>query len=106
MGAGQVNDYQEAMMGMPPIKAPWCPFCGRPWTERHHIVPRSAGGLKGPTVTVCGWGSSAGCHGLFETHRLHLRPAGEWWEWLRTDEPTKYEKALEMDGWKAVPGPF
>ncbi len=101
-----MNEYQRAMMAMPSIELPWCPFCGRPWSERHHIVPRSAGGLKGPTVTVCGWGSSAGCHGLLERHCLHLRPSGDWWEWLRTDRPVNDVTALELDGWQPVPKPM
>ena len=36
-------------------------------------------------------------------HTLHLRYEGGRWEYLETDEPTKYEKALAMDGWRPLP---
>ena len=98
-----MNSYLEAMMALPSIESAVCPFCGRPASNRHHIVPRSQGGKDGPTVTVCGFGNAAGCHGLLHAHRLHLRPSGDgWWEWLLTAEPVKYDKALAMPGWMRV----
>ncbi|MCI8469332.1 MAG: HNH endonuclease [Eggerthellaceae bacterium] len=96
-----MNEYQRELMGRPAIEAPWCPFCGRPWSSRHHIVPRSQGGAKGPTVTVCGMGNESGCHGLLHHHRLHLRWKGGW-EWLMTDRAVKYEAALAMEGWQRL----
>lgn len=56
-----MNRYQEAMMALPSIESAVCPFCGRPASNRHHIVPRGQGGKDGPTVTVCGFGNAAGC---------------------------------------------
>ena len=101
-----MNRYQEAMMALPSIEAQWCAFCGRPASERHHIVPRSQGGGDGPTVAVCGFGNAGGCHGLLHAHVLHLRPDGRgWWEWLRTDEPCKHEAALALPGWEPVVRP-
>ncbi len=97
-----MNEFQRALMGMPSIESAVCPFCGMPATNRHHVVPRSQGGKDGPTVTVCGFGNAGGCHGDLHAHRLHLRARDGRWEWLRTDEPTKYERALEMDGWRPV----
>ena len=92
-----MNRYQEAMMALPSIESAVCPFCGRLASNRHHIVPRSQGGKDGPTVTVCGFGNAAGCHGLLHSHVLHLRPDGRgWWEWLRTDAPCKHEAALAL----------
>lgn len=90
-----------ALMDKPSITGPICPFCGRKATQAHHIVPRSLGGTNGPTIKVCGFGNAAGCHGLLEQHKLHLRWNDEiqWWEYLRTPESTKYQKALEMEGW-------
>ncbi len=88
-------------MGRPSIDGGFCPFCGRPATNRHHIVPRSQGGADGPTVAVCGMGGLSGCHGLLHSHMLHLRWR-DGWEALRTDEPTKYERALAMDGWRRL----
>lgn len=98
-----MNEQQRAMMALPSIEYACCPFCGRMATNRHHIVPRSAGGKDGPTVTVCGMGNASGCHALLHAHRLHLRPSGDgWWEWLLTAEPVKYDKALAMPGWMRV----
>lgn len=98
-----MNGLQGPMMAAPSIEAPWCPFCGRPWTERHHIVPRSQGGADGPTVTVCGHGNADGCHGELHAHRLHLKWDGGRWLWLRTDSAVKYEAALAMGGWAPLP---
>lgn len=98
-----MNLYQRVMMDMPSIKSEFCPFCGKPATENHHIVPRSQGGLKGPTVSVCGWGNATGCHGMLHKHIIHLRPGKNgWWEWLITPKGTKYDTALKMSGWMAV----
>lgn len=94
----------------PSIETACCAFCGRSSPlNRHHIVRRSAGGEDGPTVVCCGSGSNLRdangryyCHGLLHAHMLHLKwDGGEWW-FLRTDEPTKYDKALEMDGWSRL----
>ena len=98
-----MNLYYLALMDKPSIEYPWCAFCGKPATNRHHIVFRSQGGTDGPTVTVCGFGNASGCHGKLHNHLLHLRFTDRW-EYLETDEPTKYEKALSMEGWKPVRG--
>lgn len=102
-----------------------CAVCGARWPlNQHHIVRRSQGNLyrdgvkrPKPTVTLCGSGNTGGCHGLAHANRLHFRwacteqPSGEYygtrvsgghWEYLLTDEPTKYQAALEMDGWKEL----
>lgn len=93
-----MNLLQARLMDAPSIETALCPFCGRPSTNRHHIVPRSQGGHDGPTVTVCGMGNASGCHGRLHDHTLHLRYEGRW-EFLETEQPTKYQDALAMDGW-------
>lgn len=112
------------LMGKPSITRPFCAVCSRAYPlEQHHIVKRSAGKLyrdggeiKKPTVTLCGFGNNLQdadgheyCHGLAHHNRLHFRWASEHpgstlghWEYLKTDEPTKYEKALDMDGWRSL----
>lgn len=99
-----MNEYDRWLMDKPSVETRMCCICGaKPSQERHHVVPRSHGGSEGPTVTVCGWGNSSGCHGLLHGHRVHLRyDCG--WEVLVTDEPTKYEKALGMEGWRPIHG--
>lgn len=111
------------MMGVS-VETPHCAICGRTWPlQRHHIVRRSAGKLyRGgvelpkPTVMLCGSGNASGCHGLAHQNRLHFRwvrpreafnrptPQGSGhWEYLITDEPMRYQRALEMDGWRPLP---
>lgn len=96
-----MNLLEKALMEAPSISTPYCPFCGKPTTNRHHIVPRSHGGTNGATIDVCGMGNASGCHGKLHSHRLHLRYA-DGWEYLETDEPTKYQTALNMEGWKPL----
>lgn len=96
-----MNEYQKALMLAPSIETPYCPFCGRKATNRHHIVPRSQGGHDGPTVTVCGMGNASGCHGRLHAHKLHLKYDGGWL-YLETYQPVKYETALGKDGWKRL----
>lgn len=110
------------MMGKPSIdnEAHVCCICGKPATNRHHIVRRGAGKLvidglevKKPTVRLCGEGNTSGCHELAHANMLHFRWVqtthedtrtgnifvGGHWEYLICVEPTKYLTALEMDGW-------
>ena len=113
------------MMGRPSVdnEARVCCVCGVPATDRHHVVRRGAGKLvvggrevAKPTIRLCGEGNASGCHGKAHAGMLHFRWAetehkdkrtgevliGGHWEYLETDEPTKYQKALEMDGWRPL----
>lgn len=99
-----MNERQRRLMGKPSIESVLCPFCGRVATNRHHIVPRSAGGAKGPTVNVDGMGNASGCHKLLHDHVLHIDydDDADCWVYLRTDEPMKDEKADMLGGWRPV----
>ena len=69
-----------------------------------------------PTIVLCGSGNAGGCHGLAHQNRLHfrwVRACGRlgWhqtalgsghWEYLLTEEPTRYSDALLMDGWRPL----
>ena len=113
-----VNALLLPMMGKPSVKADRCLVCGAASPlDQHHVVPRSAGKaydgsgreLRKPTLTLCGPGNAGGCHGAAHDHRLHFRWAagkdgGGRWEALLTDEPTKYQDALEADGWRRLGG--
>lgn len=55
-----------------------------------------------PTITLCGYGNTSGCHGLAHQNRLHFRYEGGELQYIVCPEPTKYEVALGMDGWRAV----
>lgn len=99
-----MNEYDKRLMDKPSIETECCPFCGRPIQSRHHIVKRSRGGTRGPTITVCGYDNVTGCHGLLEQHYLHLRynDEAQCWECLKTDKPTKQHIAEEMTGWRLL----
>ena len=113
------------LMDAPTMKANRCYICGKPANNQHHMVKRSQGELyigavkrKKPTITLCGSGTT-GCHGLAHQNRLHFRYvyktnldtarllagsaniAGQL-EYLLCKEPTKYQEALHMTGWKPV----
>lgn len=105
------------LMKAPSVETPCCAVCGRPAPlERHHVVFRSEGELwrdgrrvPKPTVTLCGFGNVLAspdgrpyCHGLAHHRMLHFRWTGERLEYLRTDSPTKYCRALQMDGWRGL----
>ena len=116
--------YRPLMNGCS-VETPYCCVCGTTHPlNRHHVVKRSTGnmyrnGVKipKPTLMLCGSGNASGCHGLAHQGRLHFRwvgtdqASGEYWnttvkgghwEYLLTDEPTKYQKALDMDGWRPI----
>lgn len=99
-----MNRYQERLMDKPSLRSPYCVFCGRRKQSEHHLVPRSQGGTKGPTVSVCGLGNESGCHGLLHAHRLHVNWSDEleMWIFLHTQEPMKFHQALELDGWRPL----
>ena len=103
-----MDAYQEALMSAPSVpRQPYCPVCGRATAlTEHHVVPRSQGGHKGPTIYLCGDGTT-GCHGLAEDNRLHFHyddtPFDESWEWYLCDEPTRYEDVVEsVLAWKPL----
>lgn len=101
--------------------------------EQHHIVRRGAGKLfryghelKKPTITLCGFGNNLRdsygrylCHGLAHSNMLHFKWVPEvkktgdsasdhfyqtgHLEYLVCDEPTKYDVALMLPGWRPLP---
>ena len=97
-----MNLLEKALMEAPSINAPYCVFCGRRATNNHHVVFRSQGGKDGPTLSVCGLGNASGCHGLLHQRKLHVRYVNNEWQYLETKEPTKYQTALSMEGWRSL----
>lgn len=96
----------------------YCAICGRVYPlNQHHLVWRSWGKMfdsagheiKKPTITLCGRGNNLRdadgvpyCHGRAHNRMLHFKyEDGTLW-YLETAKPTKYQTALEMDGWKPV----
>lgn len=100
--------------------------------NQHHMVRRGAGALyRGgvevpkPTITLCGYGNNLRdadgryyCHGLAHHLMLHFRwvddaptrpalatehpPCAGHVEYIKTAEPTDYQTALGMEGWRRV----
>lgn len=100
-----MNRYHERLMKGTTIRRDTCVVCGRKANNNHHVVEKSQGGANGPTLTLCGSGTT-GCHGKCKTRNLHFRwdpDAGGWW-FLETEEPHKYEKTLDLCGWRRIPG--
>lgn len=94
-----MNQRDMRLMNAPSWETILCPFCGRRFQSRHHIVYRSRGGHNGPTITVCGTDNSSGCHGLLHQHKLHLDYISGCWQFLRTEFAMKDEQADELKGW-------
>lgn len=65
-----VAEWLRPVLAAPSQSWVRCPICGAPGPlERHHVVRRSQGGSKGPTVTLC-----HECHMAVHAQRLHV-----WW---------------------------
>ena len=104
-----VSELMRPMMGKPNIdnEDGLCCWCGKPATDKHHIVKRSAGKLviqgrevKKPTVRLCGMGNTGGCHGLAHAGLLHFRWVENRWEGIETSQPMKYQQALTQTEWR------
>lgn len=92
---------------LPTHRSDRCLVCGSAEAlEQHHPLPRSQGGSRGPTLTLC-----RRCHDAIHMRRvLHLRPvaigmtfgvggSGGHAEWLETEEPMGDFEALGLRGW-------
>lgn len=104
--------FLRPLMGKPDIgrDSRFCAVCGRPATNMHHIVKRSAGKwvkdgkeVRKPCVRLCGDGNVSGCHELAHAGRLYFRWNNERndWEFRFFSEPTKAQEALQAEGWWA-----
>lgn len=118
----------QPLMQAPTIRLDRCAICGRTWPlNQHHLVWRSWGNLyrdgvlvKKPTITLCGDGNNLygldangnrvkWCHGKAHHRYIHFRwaPHPEYanaghLEYIELDEPTKYQDAVAMDGWRPL----
>ena len=101
-----LNEFDARLMDAPSIpdrEDGMCAICGcNPATNRHHIVPRSHGGTKGPTIPVCGSGNASGCHGMLHNREIHLFYSGGEWAWRYDKGGCKLEEALERKGWRPL----
>ena len=50
-------------------------------------------------------GNASGCHGKLHSHTLHVRYI-DGWQYLETSQPTKYQDALAMSGWRNLEGTY
>lgn len=119
MGKSALNEIYWPLMDAESVKLPYCAVCGRTWPlNEHHIVWRGWGNLLDeggrkrpkPTVTLCGNGNNLRdadgvmlCHGKAHWNYLHFRNDRGRLECIELPEPTKYQEALAMAGWRPVP---
>lgn len=106
--------YERQLLDAPDVaEEPFCAVCGRPASDRHHVIVRGIGGHPAeverriPVIRLCGRGNTSGCHGLAHERRLQL-----WWDgqrWLyRVGEPMTLQEAVEghlgefseLPGWR------
>lgn len=99
-----LNELTRPMLGKPSVEGDLCAVCGRPASNRHHVIQKGMGGSKAdiPTVPLCGHGNLDGCHGLAHSGMLFFRWNGGW-ECCITDMPTTYYYALEYGEWGPLP---
>lgn len=105
-----MDAYQRELMDKPSVpRQPYCPVCGKAGAlTEHHIVPRSQGGKRGPTIYLCGDGTT-GCHGLAEDNKLHfyyednfLTDDPPQWMWVMFPSETKVDDPWSVAGWKPL----
>ena len=117
-----LDEIYWPLMDAPTVKLECCAICGRVFpTNEHHIVWRSWGQLIGPngkprrkpTVTLCGMGNNLygtapdgtrvmWCHGKAHHRYIHFRNDRGQLEYIELPEPTKYQEALALDGWRSL----
>lgn len=115
-----LDELYQPLMELPSMHEDKCVICGRTYPlEQHHPVFRSQGELykdgrkvKKPTLTLCGIGNvlcdengTLYCHGAAHHRMLHFKNVGGAWAYLRTKDPMKYQRALELDGWQLIDRP-
>lgn len=106
-----MNEYHKRFLNAPSLDTDGCAICKR-WapTNLHHVIPRSQGGGEvSPLIRLCGAGNGLYDengrmlhHGMVHHHLCHLDFHDDTWWYLITEEPMKFEKALELDGWKPI----
>lgn len=99
-----MSEHDAHLLDKPSVdQEPYCAVCGRPATNRHHVIEKGMGGVSRelerriPKVTLCGMGNASGCHGKVHAHLLHLYwdddgYGGGRWVMYETPEP--------MDDWR------
>lgn len=94
-----MNLYLAALLDKPSMLPDHCviPGCTAPANNAHHVIPGRRKDPRNPRLRLCGSGTT-GHHGEAHMRRLHFRWR-DGWQYLLTDEPTKYDAALEMTSW-------
>lgn len=110
-----LNELLIPLLDLPTVKTDHCIVCGRRFPlEQHHPIRRGAGKaydengkeIPKPTITLCGFGNTLKgpdgylCHGMTHHHLLHFKEMNGKWAFLITEEPTRYESAINMEGWR------
>lgn len=124
-----IPKFLRPLMGKPSLSNAHgqCCWCGRPATNHHHVVKRSAGTwvkqgitISKPTILLCGEGNASGCHGKAHQGLLHfdwkeperkavkfdMEPApygSGYWIGQEFDEPMSQFEAMQVEeGWRKL----
>lgn len=93
------------LVGAPSAIQGTCIVCGKPATNKHHVIERSDGGyvngkpIQKPMVTLCGSGTT-GCHGRVHDGKLHIDYRDGRWCYLETPRVVGQIESMELQGWK------
>lgn len=105
---------ERGLLDRPSVDSGRCAVCGMAAGDRHHVIPKRMGGRSRelerriPTVLLCGWGNTGGCHGLAHDHVLHFGwddARGGWVHWI-SPRPMGDFEAWEghSDEYRPLPG--
>jgi hypothetical protein len=72
----------------------FCCYCGKPKTDGHHVVLRSAGGTDADVISLC-----SSCHADAHNHTLHFKASCGHLCAVKTKEPTSIDYAMLICGW-------
>ena len=84
-----LNEQRKKLLGKPSIDSDVCAVCGRPATNRHHVIPKGIGGTRLereiPLIPLCGMGNVSGCHAAAHRHEIEFNydEGRELWVWRR-----------------------
>ena len=103
MEGAMLDKTNEHLLDKPSIVQEVCCVCGARAQNNHHVIVKGMGGSKLakriPTVSLCGFGNTCGCHGDAHASKLHFDYRDGEWYYLKSDEPIGRIDAMKSDKW-------
>ena len=112
-----MSAFKAQMLDKPSVvDEPYCAVCGKPATNKHHVIPKGMGGVSAelekriPKIRLCGMGNADGCHGDVHAKLLHLYwdddYCGGSWMMYRSIQPVDDKLCWELrhDEYTVLPG--